>query len=144
MAERSTKVQTLPEAATLDEIRAFFVHDRFPTTTCDPTVVEAGHGHAVVRMAITENHLNALDNLMGGVVFTLADFACAIASNVGQPPTVTASCAVDFMNVAKGSELIATCVVDKDGRSLCFATVWVRDDLGTSVARLSFVGSRRA
>lgn len=133
---------TLPEDATLDQVRDFFAHDRFPTTSCAPTILEASRGHAVVRMAITENHLNALDNLMGGVVFTLADFAFAIASNVGQAPTVSASCTVDFMGVAKGSELFATCDVEKGGRTMCFATAHVSDELGTNVARLSFVGCR--
>lgn len=136
-------VSTLPATATLDEVCAFFEHDRFPTTSCHPEVLEAAPGHALVRMAITPSHLNALGNLMGGVSFTLADFAFAIAANLGRPPTVSASSTIDFLGVARGHELTATCDVDRDGRSMCFATVHVADELGTQVARVSFVGHRR-
>lgn len=134
----------LPENATIEEVWSLFKNDRYPVTTLDPQILEAGHGHAVVRMKIGENHINGFGTVMGGVLFTLADFAFGIAANIGQPPTLTASGVIDFMAKAKGDELTVSCDLDKDGRTLCFATAHVRDGEGREVARLSFVGCRTA
>ena len=81
---------------------------------------------------------------MGGAIFTLADFALAIACNIGESPTVAVSNSIEFMNAAKGSRLIATCDVDKSGRSMGYYTVVVIDDLGTPVAKMTATCFRRA
>ena len=60
---------------------------------------------------------------MGGAIFTLADFALAIASNIGEEPSVAVSNTINFMSATKGSVLKATCDVDKSGRRLGFYTV---------------------
>lgn len=133
----------LPEGASIEEVREFFRGDRFATVGCDPLIEEARPGFARVTMLIKENHLNGLGSLMGGVSFTLADFAFAVASNVGQPPTVTVSVSVDFMGTPKGDSLVAVCEMEKSGRTLCFASVKVTDDKGNPVSRLSFTGCRK-
>ena len=122
---------------TLDDVRANFAHDRYATQTLEPEVLEAAPGHAVVRMQITDLHRNALGSVMGGAIFTLADFALAIASNVGQAPTVTVSSNVEYLSAAKGQVLTATCDADKRGRSLVFTTCDVVDELGAHVARVT-------
>lgn len=132
----------LPENASLEEIAALFAHDRFATNAAGCTVVEGGRGHAVCEMALTDNHRNGMDNVMGGAIFTLADFALAIASNVGQPPTVSVNHSIDFFRATKGSKLIATARCDKEGRSLAFFTVDVVDDLGKDIAKMTAVCSR--
>ena len=38
-------------------------------------------GYAKAVMKISENHLNAVGVVQGGAIFTLADFAFAVASN---------------------------------------------------------------
>ena len=81
---------------------------------------------------------------MGGAIFTLADFALAIACNMGEQPTVAVSNAIEFINAPKGCKLIATCEVDKSGRSLGFYTVTVEDDLGVLVAKMTATCFRRA
>lgn len=133
----------LPENATLEEVRAFFERDRFPTTTCRPVIEEASHGHALVRMAIQDHHINGFGTLMGGVTFTIADYAFGIAANIGQPPTVSVGSSVDFIGVAQGEEILVACDVEKDGRSLCFAVARVVDDRGNLVARINFTGFRK-
>ena len=50
----------------------------------------------------------------------------------------------EFMSGCRGVRLIATCDVDKSGRSLGFYTVSVTDDLGTPVARMTATCFRRA
>ena len=133
----------LDENCPIEEVRELFGHDRFATEACGCEVLEASRGHAVCAFDITPVHRNAQGNVMGGALFTLADFALAIACNMGEEPTVSVSNTISFMSAAKGSRLVATCDADKSGRSLGFYTVDVRDDLGTPVARMTATCFRR-
>lgn len=133
----------LSENCTIDEVRDVFSHDRFATEACGCRVVEAARGHAVCEFDLDDIHRNAQGGVMGGAIFTLADFALAIACNVGENPTVAVSNAIEFMSAAKGKRLIATCDVDKSGRSLGFYTVHVVDDMGTNVAKMTATCFRR-
>lgn len=133
----------LPEDVTLDEVTQFFSGDLYATTSLNPTIEEAYHGHSRVSMTIAPHHLNAMGSLMGGVPFVLSDYAFAIASNIGQAPTVSISSTIDHLGVPKTQRLIATCDVEKDGRSIVFATVAVNDDEGNPVARVHFKGFRK-
>lgn len=81
---------------------------------------------------------------MGGAIFTVADFALAVACNVGEAPTVAVSNSIEFMSLARGTRLIATCDADKSGRSMGFYTVQVTDDVGTLVAKMTATCYRRS
>lgn len=127
----------IAEDASLEEVQKLFAADRFATDACGCVVVEASKGHAVCEFTIEEEHRNAQGGVMGGAIFTLADFALAIACNIGEEPTVSVAHGVEFMSAAKGKRLIATAEVDKSGRSLGFYTVEVEDELGTKVAKMT-------
>ena len=74
---------------------------------------------------------------MGGAIFTLADFACAVASNVGEEPTVSVAFSIQYLSAVKGKRLIATADARKNGRTLGFYDCTVRDDLGRDVAHVT-------
>ncbi|MDR0458864.1 MAG: PaaI family thioesterase [Coriobacteriales bacterium] len=122
------------EDLTLEQVRAHFALDRFATEACMAVITEAERGHAICEMTVDEIHLNAMGNVMGGAIFTLADYALAVACNVGEAPTVAISNSISFINTIKGQRLIAECQVDKSGRSIGFYTTTVTDELGTLVA----------
>lgn len=134
----------LDENCPIEEVRTLFAADRFATEMCGCHVVEASHGHAVCTFDITATHLNAQGNVMGGAIFTLADFALAIACNIGEEPTMAVSNSIQFMNATRGHTLIARCDVDKSGRSLGFYTVDVEDDLGVPIAKMTATCHRRS
>lgn len=134
----------LSEDSTLEEVQAFFAQDRFASEACGCEVLEAARGHAVCAFVIGQQHLNAMGNVMGGAIFTLADFALAIACNVGEAPTVSVQSSIEYLSAAKGTRLIATADADKSGRSLGFYTVDIADELGTKVARMTATCFRRA
>lgn len=134
----------VPEDATLEEVIEVFSGDKFATEACGCRVVEASRGHAVCELDIEGKHLNAQGGVMGGAIFTLADFALAIGCNVGENPTVSVSNSIEYMTGAKGKKLIATCLSDKSGRTLGFYTVSVEDELGTKVAKMTAVCYRQA
>lgn len=122
------------ESDSLARAREHFADDHFASGLCGATIEEASPGHAVCSMQITDAHRNAMGNVMGGAIFTLADFAGAVASNFEQQPTVTAESSVRFVSASRGGRLIATCDEERAGRSLCFYTCRVTDDLGALVA----------
>lgn len=133
----------LDENCSIDEVRELFANDHFATDACGCRVVEASRGHAVCEFDLADIHRNAQGGIMGGAIFTLADFALAIGCNIGEAATVSVSNTIKFMSAAKGKKLIATCSCDKSGRSLGFYTVNVTDELGTPVAQMSATCFRR-
>ena len=133
----------LDENCPIEEVRELFGNDRFATEACGCRVLEASRGHAVCAFDIAPIHLNAMGNVMGGAIFTLADFALAIACNMGEDPTVAVNNTIEYLNSTKGSTLIATCDADKSGRSLGFYTIEVKDDLDTPVAKMTATCFRR-
>ena len=134
----------IPTDASLEEVRQFFSQDKFATDACGASIVRAEKGKAVCECEIKEIHRNAMGGVMGGAIFTLADFALAIASNIGEAPTVSVSNTIEFLSAAKGENLIATCTTEKSGKSLGFYTVNVTDELDTPVARMQATCFRRS
>lgn len=128
--------------ASLEEIRAQFKNDRYATESLGAVIEEAGEGFARVGMVVDSRHRNAMGAVMGGVYFTLGDYAFAIASNVGQPPTVSVSNSIDYLAAAKGDCLVAECRMEKTGRSMCFARVDLLDGEGRLCARMNVTGAR--
>lgn len=127
----------LPDHPTREEIEAVFANDRFATEAAGCRVVEGERGRAVCEMALSDVHKNAMDNVMGGAIFTLADFALAICCNIGEEPTVSVDSSISFFRSTKGAKLTATAVCDKPGRHLGFYTVLVEDDLGKAIAKMT-------
>lgn len=134
----------LDETNSIEEVRAYFGQDRFASDACGCEVLEASHGHAVCAFTIVPRHLNAQGNVMGGAIFTLADFALAIACNMGEESTVSVQSSIEFFTSSRGTRLIATADADRSGRNLGFYTVDVTDDLGAKVARMTATCFRRS
>ena len=126
----------LSDNPTLDEVAEYFAGDQFATQAAGCRVVEASRGHAVCEMELSDIHRNATGNVMGGAIFTLADFALAIACNVGEAPSVSVSNTIEYFSATRGSKLTATCDGDKSGRRLGFYTVEITDDTGKRIAKM--------
>ena len=65
---------------TLEEAQEIFKGDRFATVN-GMHIDELGEDWCVCSMTLTDDHRNAYGGVMGGVTFTLADFALAVTSN---------------------------------------------------------------
>ena len=93
-------------------------------------------------MKLTDRHKNAYGGVMGGAIYTLADFAFAVASNYDKEcATVSLVGQASFMSATNGNELFATARLLKDGKRNCFYEVTVTDDLNKPVAVVSFTGA---
>ena len=126
-------------SADLNQLKDKFIHDLFVSDGLAAVIDEAYYGYAKVSMTIEARHCNALGIPMGGAIFTLADFAFAVAANQGRD-VVTQASQITFLKAAQGSRLIAEARLVKDGKRVCFYEVKVNDDLGTEVAFVTING----
>ena len=124
----------------IEAIRSNFFADCFATQVLGAVIEEARPRYARCSFTIEPKHLNAVGTVMGGAIFTLADFAFAVASNTDNSPTVSLSSQISFLGIAKGSKMIAEAECVKEGRSTATYLIHVNDDAGNQVALVTVTG----
>lgn len=124
----------------LERARAYFAKDAFSTQVMGIQIEDVQDGYARCSLPVEPRLLNSEGGVMGGALFTLADFAFAVAANLNQPPTVSLSCQVTFLSQPKGSVLYAEATRVRAGHSTCYYSVEVKDDAGTIVAVVGVSG----
>jgi acyl-CoA thioesterase len=125
----------------LEKFRTFFSADRWAAA--------AGARIDLVRedlvecsMEIADIHRNAGGAVQGGAIFTLADLAFAVHSNLDMVCgadlgiTVGQSCTISYLKSSRGKRLIARSVCLSRGRSMSVYRISVGDDLGVSIAEM--------
>ena len=128
---------------TLEQARAFFQKDRFAAGS-GMTVEAAAPGRSVVRLVLTDAHRNAVGGVMGGVLLTMADFACAVASHFGPGAGqhVSADAHVSFLHPCRGQVLVAEAARLKAGKTLSVYEVLIRDEGDATIAKATFTMCR--
>ena len=121
-----------------EEARAYFEKDRFATEN-GIVLDELTEEYAVTSVILNDSHKNANGGIMGGVMFTLADFAFAALSNNIHMPTVAQQVSINYLGAPKGEKLIAKAALKKSGRSSTIINVDVVDDTGRDIAQ--FIGT---
>ena len=122
----------------IEEAREYFSNDRFATEN-GMAIDELDAEHSVCSMTLSARHRNAYGGVMGGAIFTLADFAFATLTNDRERVTVAQQVSVNYLSAPKGERLTAKARWRKDGRTSCVVVVDVSDDAGRDVAQ--FVGT---
>lgn len=124
---------------TIEEVRAFFKNDRFAMD--NGAYIEAvGEGYAKCSMTLDEKHYNAVGGVMGGAIYTLADFAFAVCLNWEKPSQVTLAANITFIGKAKGNKLYAEANLIKQGRKTSYCVVEITDGYGNTVAHVTSNG----
>lgn len=123
---------------TVEEAREFFYNDRFAVIT-GVTLDELTEDEAICSLEVTDDHRNAYGGVMGGVIFTLADFAFAVMSNQIHQLTVAQQVDIHYLSAPKGEKLIAKATCRKSGRTSSIVNVDIWDDMGRDVAQ--FIGT---
>ena len=124
----------------LQEAREYFQHDVYATETTGITIDEVGEDFAKCSMKVDARHMNAAHSVMGGAIYTLADFSFAVATNTPEKLTVTMTSNISYFASPKGDVLYSECRVAKDGKRSCFAETTVTDAEGRIVARVTACG----
>ena len=111
----------------IEEAREFFKGDKF-STNLGVQLDELSYERCQCSLELNDGHKNAVGGVMGGVMFTLADFAFAVLSNNLHSPTVAQQVSVNYLSAPKGKKLIAHAVCKKNGRSSSIINVDVVDE----------------
>lgn len=124
----------------LERAKKVFSGERFAVGRVGCVIEEVRPGWARCSLPLEDDHLNSLGRAMGGAVYTLADFAYAVASNFDRDVYVTTSSEIHFLAPATGGKLIAEARQIRCGRRTCLFEITVTDEAGTSVAFVTASG----
>ena len=125
----------------LEALQQKFANDRFATGQTGCVIEKAGKNFSRCSVTIRPHHLNAAGTVMGGAIFTLADFAFAVAANCcDQPLTVSISSQITYLAPPRGAHMTAHCTCVKSGRQTCLYQVDIYDDNHTPVALVTIQG----
>ncbi|MCM1578780.1 MAG: PaaI family thioesterase [Ruminococcus sp.] len=127
----------------IEQIRTEFANDRFATEN-GAVIDKVAEGYARCSLKLESRHKNAIGGVMGGVYFTLADFAFAVAANHEKMSVVSISTNISFLSPCKGDSVTAEAKMVKDGRTTCYYTVDVTDNTGRLVAAVTITGCKVA
>jgi len=97
-------------------------------------VLEAGAGHARVKMNIEGHHYNGVDIIHGGVIFTVADYAFAIACNRHDQIAVAVNASISYITTTKRKVLFAEAKEITRGTKMASYDIRVFDDEDVIVA----------
>lgn len=118
----------------LEEARNFFYNDVYAMQTTGIELDAIDINYSKCSLKLDKKHLNAVGKVMGGVFFTIADFAFAVATNSNENWTVTTNSQINYLSQVKGDTLIAECKQIKEGKTLCTYEIRIEDNTGTLVA----------
>jgi len=96
------------------DLKEFFRRDQFAAYN-GIELLETAPGCAKVKMEINEHHLNGLRTVHGGAIFTLADFAFAVACNSHGTVAVALNVNISFVKAVGSGILYA------DAREVSFS-----------------------
>jgi len=132
----------MSEFKDVDEAREFFQGDVFAGKN-GIVIDELSEDGCVCSMEIGKDHKNAAGAVMGGAIFTLADFTFAVAANSEEMNTVSLTSSITYLSAARGGKLTAEANCVRSGRNTCHFIVTVTDSEGRVIASVSTTGFRK-
>jgi acyl-CoA thioesterase len=100
-------------------------------------------GHAVCQMEIKPHHLNGLQSVHGGAIFTLADFAFAVAGNSHGIPAVAINVNISYLKAATSGVLRAEAAEISLHAKLSTYTVRITNQAGDLIALFQGMAYRK-
>ena len=130
------------ELSTNNKFLKLLENDRFAAFV-GVELMEMQPGYAVAKMEITEKHLNGVNIIQGGAIFTLADFAFAAASNACGQITVGINANISYFKPSDGKTLIAVAKEVSSSHKIANYNVEVFNELKDHIAQLSITGYKK-
>ncbi|TGE36368.1 PaaI family thioesterase [Desulfosporosinus fructosivorans] len=125
-----------------DKLVKLLKNDRF-AAFIGIELVKMEPGYAVAQMEIMENHLNGVNLIQGGAIFTLADFAFAAAANASGHVTVGINANIAYFKASKGKTLIAEAKEVADSQKIAHYNVDVFNENEDYIAKVTFIGYKK-
>ncbi len=102
--------------------RKFFGTDRF-VEMCGVQIVECREGYARCEVTIADKHLNGINAVQGGLLFTIADFSAAVAAFTLGRVALSINADISFFRNCNSGTLIAEATVISATNNLCTCSV---------------------
>ncbi len=102
--------------------RKFFGTDRF-VEMCGVQIVECREGYARCKVTIADKHLNGINAVQGGLLFTIADFSAAVAAFTLGRVALSINADISFFRNCNSGTLIAEATVISATNNLCTCSV---------------------
>ena len=102
-------------------------------------IVEIKEGYAKVEANIQDAYLNAADVLHGGYLFSLADYAFAIASNSKNNLSLAINANITFHKSISKGKIEAIAKEIKDGKNIASYEIIIQDENSNLLA--TFTGT---
>ena len=106
-------------------------------------LLEVSPGSATARLRVQPHHLNGVDIVQGGAIFTLADLAFAAAANSHGTVAVAVNVSITFLKAARSGTLLAVAREVSLNPKLGTYTVEVKDESGSVVALFQGLAYRK-
>ena len=116
--------------------RRVFSRDRYAELS-GIDIVEAAEGYCKARMHIEDKHLNSVDVVHGGALFTLADLAFAVASNSRGQVALAINAHITYLQAARAGVLYAVATEVDQPKKLGAYEVVVSDQNDRVIATFS-------
>lgn len=117
----------------MERVKTFFRNDRFAEYV-GIELLEFSAGKAKARLKVQDKHLNAVNIVHGGAIYSLADLAFAVASNSHGTVAVAINGNISHLKAVTGGTLIAEAQEVGLNPKLATYEVKITDESGDTVA----------
>ncbi len=114
----------------MDVMERFIDQDRY-AQYLGVEICEWGEGYAKAKLELDRNHLNSVNTVHGGVLFSLADSAFSVASNSHGTVAVAIQVCISYFKAVSGGTLYAEAREVSRNPKLATYLIEVSDDTGS-------------
>lgn len=131
-----------------EKAQTIFASDRYATEMTGVRLIQLDAHQSICQMEVTPQHRNAMGGVMGGAMFTLADFAFATAANsdcIAQDLAlqwVSIESSIHYLSNTTDCLLTARAKAVKHGTRTCLYHIEVSDSKGKILAIVETTGMR--
>ncbi|HOD92485.1 MAG TPA: PaaI family thioesterase [Clostridia bacterium] len=90
----------------LENIYNRFRADKFATEILKININSINEGRAKASLQVRKEHLNGVELCQGGVIYSLADFTCAMAANSYGPVCVSVENSIIYKRAVRNEEIM--------------------------------------
>jgi acyl-CoA thioesterase len=117
----------------LEAMEGFIDQDRY-ARYLGVEICHWSEGYAKAKLELNKNHLNSVNTVHGGVIFSLADCAFSVASNSRRMVAVAIQVCISFFKATSSGALYAEAREVSRNSKLATYLIEVTDDSGSLIA----------
>jgi len=116
-----------------EKIKNYFLNDKYAELTGIKSV-DIKEGYCKAEMEVLPKHLNSAGVIQGGALFTLADFAVAVAANTRGQLSLSIQANISFIKGISKGKVYAIATEVSEPKRIGNYEVMITDQDGNSIA----------